>query len=174
MFLHILVNHKASMGDIDRFLRQIWLECCGHMSAFSYRDSEGYHELEVKKAAGKAIEVGKEYQYDYDFGSTTQLKIKVLKELVLKEKKDVILLTRNEPLEIYCHTCKKEIAESICTMYHADGYMFCGDCTDDHSDDCEDAEYALMPIVNSPRMGTCAYDGGRIDKKRDGIYQLKK
>jgi hypothetical protein len=27
-----------------------------------------------------------------------------------------------------------------------------------------------MPIVNSPRMGVCGYEGGTIDKERDGIY----
>jgi hypothetical protein len=30
-----------------------------------------------------------------------------------------------------------------------------------------------MPIVNSPRMGECGYEGGRIDKKRDGVFEKK-
>ena len=34
-------------------------------------------------------------------------------------------------------------------------------------------EYASMPVVNSPRMGVCAYEGGIIDKERDGIFVLK-
>ncbi|MDR0913329.1 MAG: hypothetical protein LBM96_12150, partial [Methanobrevibacter sp.] len=34
-FLSLWVDGDAKMGDIDSFLRDIWLECCGHMSAFS-------------------------------------------------------------------------------------------------------------------------------------------
>jgi hypothetical protein len=30
-----------------------------------------------------------------------------------------------------------------------------------------------MPVVNSPRMGVCAYMGGSIDKQRDGVYVKK-
>jgi len=31
-----------------------------------------------------------------------------------------------------------------------------------------------MPIVNSPRMGVCGYEGGVIDIERDGVFLLKK
>jgi hypothetical protein len=33
-FLHLLVRGDASMRNIDQFLRDIWLECCGHLSDF--------------------------------------------------------------------------------------------------------------------------------------------
>jgi hypothetical protein len=32
LFLDIALN--ATLEDLDAFLRQIWLECCGHMSGF--------------------------------------------------------------------------------------------------------------------------------------------
>jgi len=34
------------------------------------------------------------------------------------------------------------------------------------------ADYAAMPVVNSPRMGVCAYEGGTIDRERDGVYKM--
>ena len=35
-WLHLLVNSYDSLDTLDDFLRNIWLECCGHMSAFFY------------------------------------------------------------------------------------------------------------------------------------------
>lgn len=34
-FLMLWVSNEAIMGDIDYFLRHIWLECCGHGSRFT-------------------------------------------------------------------------------------------------------------------------------------------
>lgn len=33
-FLSLWVDGNAAMKDIDTFLREIWLECCGHISTF--------------------------------------------------------------------------------------------------------------------------------------------
>ena len=35
LFLNLWVDGNTYMSDIDNFLRKIWLECCGHMSAFT-------------------------------------------------------------------------------------------------------------------------------------------
>ena len=35
-FLSLWVDGEAKMKDIDDFLRKIWLECCGHLSAFTF------------------------------------------------------------------------------------------------------------------------------------------
>ncbi len=36
--------------------------------------------------------------------------------------------------------------------------------------ECEDfSEEMRLPVVNSPRMGICGYEGGMIDKERDGV-----
>ena len=34
-WLHLEVNGLATLNDLDRYLRAIWLECCGHLSRFS-------------------------------------------------------------------------------------------------------------------------------------------
>ena len=33
-WLHIEIPATATLEDLDRFLRAIWLECCGHLSSF--------------------------------------------------------------------------------------------------------------------------------------------
>lgn len=33
-FISLWVDGEADLGDLDDFLRDIWLECCSHMSSF--------------------------------------------------------------------------------------------------------------------------------------------
>ena len=33
-FLHLLMAARTPLEALDAYLREIWLECCGHMSAF--------------------------------------------------------------------------------------------------------------------------------------------
>ncbi|MDR0835444.1 MAG: hypothetical protein LBN11_02540, partial [Tannerella sp.] len=49
--------------------------------------------------------------------------------------------------------------------------LFCDKCGKKHAKTCPDfEEYAALPVVNSPRMGMCAYEGGSIDIERDGAF----
>ena len=34
-FLNLLVDAKATLSTLDEFLRDIWLECCGHLSRYN-------------------------------------------------------------------------------------------------------------------------------------------
>ena len=74
-----------------------------------------------------------------------------------------------------CEICNKEPAIKICSV--CIGYeksAFCKKCTKQHAKACSDfTDYAAMPVVNSHRMGVCAYDGGSIDKQRDGVFVKK-
>jgi hypothetical protein len=59
-------------------------------------------------------------------------------------------------------------------MYDDDA-EFCDKCAKKHAKKCEDFDdYASMPVVNSPRMGVCTYEGGVIDIERDGVFILEK
>jgi len=189
MFLCLWVDGNALFQDIDYFLRGIWLECCGHLSAF--RDKKGFYkhpktqddfwldpspeEVPMNMKVSKVLEKGKKLDYEYDFGSTTYLSIEVKYTYPIKANAPVVLLSRNEPLKLLCNQCNKRPATDICTMHLWQGKgFFCEDCAEIHEEECEDfAEYAALPLVNSPRMGVCAYDGGRIDVERDGTYQLQ-
>ena len=183
MFLNILISSNARLVDLDYFLRAIWLECCGHLSSFSQKkkkyDIDWYDEdSEFGEPMGELVanifEENMVLKYDYDFGSTTSLDIKVLKFYHVSLKESITLLSRNEPLAIMCSVCKKQPAVKICTVHmYEEQAFYCKDCQKKHAKVCDDFnDYAAMPVVNSPRMGVCGYDGGTIDKKRDGVFKM--
>ena len=43
-WLHIEIPADAKLADLDKFLRDIWLECCGHLSAFEI-DGVKHHSM---------------------------------------------------------------------------------------------------------------------------------
>lgn len=203
-FLSLWVDGNATTGNIDVFLRHIWLECCGHMSSFAdpkkrrkgggwnFFDTENLFgkgktkeyeklmeeqngEIPMSKKAKDVLRKGLKLNYEYDFGSTTDLQVTVTDEYPVPAGEKVVLLSRNEPLELLCEMCGTEPATLICSvcMDHEEN-MFCKKCAKKHGKTCSDFDdYAAMPVVNSPRMGVCAYDGGSIDKKRDGVFIKK-
>ncbi|MFJ1410020.1 hypothetical protein [Capnocytophaga canimorsus] len=173
-FLYLLVDGETTMKKVDRFLRDIWLDCCGHLSAFAYK---GGGKLGMSKKLKDALNKGDVLEYEYDFGSTTDLQIKVEEEYPMGVKSKVLLLSRNEPLEIYCQKCKKLPAVHLCVahLYEDQSHFFCESCAEIHEKECEGfLDYASMPVVNSPRMGECGYEGGFIDLERDGVFEIKK
>lgn len=171
MFLQLLVDSKETLDLLDSFLRDIWLECCGHMSAFRNK----YDEIEIDEKVGEVFLANDKISYLYDFGSSTYLKIKALKTYNLPYlDDDVILLSRNEPLKLICETCNDATAVVMCAIcYGENGLLsFCKKCAKKHGKDCDDfADYAEVAIVNSPRCGECGYEGGQIDLERDGVYK---
>ena len=38
-WLHLKISSEAKLKALDTFLRGIWLECCGHLSAFSLAET---------------------------------------------------------------------------------------------------------------------------------------
>jgi len=153
-WLHLKVNSNASLEDLDLFLRDIWLECCGHMSTFSI----GRDELKMGRKLKDVLSPGMELLHEYDFGSTTELLIKVLAEYegLMEKNKSVQVLARNEAPEILCDECEKALAVQICTecQWDESGWL-CQTCAEDH----ECGEEMMLPVVNSPRTGVCGYTG---------------
>lgn len=182
-FLNLLADADVSLDDLDDYLRAIWLECCGHMSSFrekgkayddDWDDEEGIIGEDKSQPLKKVLRVGQKLSYEYDFGSTTELDIKVVAEYRMAVKDGIQLLSRNEPLKVFCQICGTKPAASICTAHGwGESHLFCKTCAKKHGKECEDFEYAELKVVNSPRAGVCAYDGGQIDKKRDGIWKPK-
>ena len=153
-WLHLKVKSECVLKDLDQFLRDIWLECCGHMSAFSYQRNE----LPMNRKLKNVLSPGMELLYQYDFGSTTELLVKVIAEYKgsIQKNKSIQILARNEAPEILCNECGKSPAVQICTECQWDeaGWL-CQSCADEH----ECGEDMLLPVVNSPRTGACGYTG---------------
>lgn len=153
-WLHLKASGNAAMKRLDQFLRDIWLECCGHMSAFQY----GRGEIGMGRKLKDLFEPGMELFHEYDFGDTTMLRVRVLGhyEGPVNAKSPIEILARNEPPQIPCGECGGAMAAHICLECLGDGSgMLCDACAEDHGCD----EDMRLPLVNSPRTGVCAYTG---------------
>ena len=161
-WLYIEMPAGAKLQTLDRFLRDIWLECCGHLSEFTINgvgyssdsgggDSWGMESESMNVALKKVLGLKDTFRYEYDFGSTTEVSGQVYgqREGVLKEK--IRILARNEMPEVHCTNCSKT-ATDFCT--ECDDF-YCAECLEKH--DCGDD--MALPVVNSPRMGVCGYYG---------------
>lgn len=153
-----------SLAQLDRWLRSAWVECCGHMSAFQIGSvryySSGAKELDGKTMRSKledVLEVGLHLGYEYDFGSTTELKLEVMGERMgVLGKGRVEPLARNVPPDLRCR-CGQP-AEVVCAFCMDDHKKWmCRKCSKSH--DCGEGSQGLMPVVNSPRVGVCGYTG---------------
>jgi len=166
-WLHIEMPADATLAALDAFLRRIWLECCGHLSMFRIdgvtytarpkSESFGFRESEEKGLRSRVDSVlgpGDACVYSYDFGSTTELVIRVAGASE-GAPRGTRLLARNLPPDIACSVCDRT-ATSVCTacMSDLDGWL-CARCVKNHG--C--GEEYLLPVVNSPRVGVCGYSG---------------
>lgn len=167
-WMHLQVRTGITLSDLDEFLREMWLECCGHMSAFdiaghrylsgagiSFETEPGEHSLRVR--LDRVFHPGLTCLYEYDFGTITELRLKVLAEENREATGESIqLLASNTPPLIPCGVCGQP-ATSVCSVcvYEPEGWL-CATCAKLH----ECGEDELLPIVNSPRTGMCAYGAG--------------
>ncbi len=176
-WLHVDVPAEATFGDLDFFLRIIWVECCGHLSAFLVGNTryerdmgignrlsaaflrQGQAYQSMKTPIGTVLRPGLEFKYEYDFGSTTKLKLRVVSERegwVRDER--VRLLARNDPPEILC-TCGEQAIFVCPNCKFSDEGWLCKTCAEEHPCNKE----LFLPVVNSPRVGVCGYVGNVDD-----------
>lgn len=172
-WLQLAMEPQAELTDIDKFLRHIWLECCGHLSMFRIENKNyesHYDPVESEYADGgmdillsKLIKPGLIFTYDYDFGSTTRLKLKVVSiDKNWKAKENIVLLARNNPLGLICVKCGKK-ADKLCIgcEWENEENTYCSKCYKNHK--CKSGDDIWLPVVNSPRMGVCGYTGDTDD-----------
>jgi hypothetical protein len=170
-WLDVGVKATATLGELDQFLRDIWLECCGHLSSFEIGGVQ--YESQIDRTWGlgesktmrarldEAVGVGSVFAYEYDYGSTTTLRLKVLGEREGHLDTDLRLLARNEPPVWKCHVCDQPATriDTECA-YEMDTPFFCDQHAQQHvKTQYGGDDYMLMPVVNSPRMGVCGYTG---------------
>ena len=97
---------SASLDKLDKYLRAIWLECCGHLSKFTIG---GWGGMDMGKArkANAIFEPGLVLRHLYDFGTTSETDIKVVgfREGKATTKHPIALLARNLMPEAVCQEC---------------------------------------------------------------------
>jgi hypothetical protein len=161
-WIHLELKRTATLADLDLFLRRLWLECCGHLSSFMigrtrYEDPpEDGFEFGEEEAGDLTIQVcavlppGAGGEYTYDFGSSTELKLRAMSVRRGKPSRELVrLVARNVPPQMSCKRGHGE-AVGVCSICEK---AVCEKCTEDH----ECGPEGVLPIVNSPRCGVCAY-----------------
>jgi hypothetical protein len=184
-WLHLQAYGKSAFGDLDQVLRRVWLECCGHMSAFEFPvkrlprgtgraftlaamlggmdwgdqpENEDDEEL-MAQSLGSKLQPGMVFSHEYDFGSTTKLALRVITKYSAPAVKGPIkVLARNEPPLILCSVCDKP-ATQLCQECGSGMTPLCEACASQH----ECGEDMQVPLVNSPRSGVCGYCGPSVE-----------
>jgi len=163
-WLHLELPANATLADLDSFLRDIWLECCGHLSAFTVGEERYTHdewrepeERSMRTKLAAVLPPGVGGLYEYDFGSTTELRIRCVGEREGEPQgSKPAVLARNEPPEVKCRVCGGP-AMVVCQecIWDDEGGWYCVAHACNHG--CHDE--MILPVVNSPRVGECAYTG---------------
>jgi hypothetical protein len=160
-WLDLELRGSTTLEKLDAYLRAIWLECCGHLSKFTVGGWGGYDVAKSRKAddvfAGENVLL-----HLYDFGTTSETEIRVIdsRKGSATTKHPIALMARNNMPERTCKECGKPAAY-LCMECLIEGDMdenpfLCEEHTEDHPH----LNYGEpVPLINSPRLGMCGYEG---------------
>ncbi len=187
---HLQAPADCKFGEIDQLLRNLWLECCDHLSAFKFpvkrpllhhagprhiaamfeaparedqqwmSDDGASSDRLMGEPLGRRLQPGMAFSHEYDFGTTTELKLRVAGAYTAPAVEGGLkLLARNEPPDIPCSVCNKP-ATQLCRQCAQEGAAeLCEACASQH--DCDPD--MLVPLINSPRTGVCGYCGPSVE-----------
>lgn len=172
-WMYVQVSTEATFGVLDKFLRAVWLECCGHLSEFTVDDKPAG----MRKRLSALVSVGTSFTHQYDMGDTTELRLTVIERtakifplrgwvhedayqpppLVMGEGK-VYIMALHDKVRYNCEECGNE-ASYVCSLCIYEGVgTLCKVCAPDHK--C--GEDMLLATAQSPRVGICGFEGGSL------------
>ncbi len=165
----IAVRKDLLLEDLDQFLRDVWVECCDHLSMFEIEgepypryESSIYGDRSMKVRLSEVLRPDLTFRYEYDFGTTTEIDLYVFGEVKAPLRRDGIsIIGQNDLPALLCDMCGKRPAKYI-NEYN--GRLICDECYN------ERMKYEVLPLVNSPRAGVCGYEGSRVDP---GEYRVR-
>ena len=133
-WLELGVRCDTTLNELDKFLRALWLECCGHLSHFRVNgvtysvmvpmpgerrrfgpmDEEEAAWLHMGKSVNAAVPPLTKFEHEFDYGSPTELELQyvsIFGELVQKVSPlqpwhggKIVILARNHSLRV-CLRC---------------------------------------------------------------------
>ncbi len=109
---------------------------------------------------GKVLKVGQKFSYEYDFGSSTDLTLKVVSEregfVHDVDEDNIEVIARNIQPLMLCKVCGKPAKVVVSGYFDVEENAYCSKkCVKKSGEDVE----MLLPVVNSPRVGVCGYTG---------------
>jgi len=159
-WMHLEVCDSTTLRQLDIFLRSVWLESFDHMSCFNidgirYKsptntDFADNSKETMNHTLGSLVAPGQSFSYEYDFGSTTYLRLQVVDVWTrASEDPDINILARNQPPDWRCRVCGKPATAIEPTSFGITlDAFYCDACAEKTDDpDC------LAMLENSPRLG---------------------
>ncbi len=158
-WLHLEINGRSTLHDLDHYLREIWLECCGHMSQFSVGGWRG-DEIPMTHTIGSVFAFDDKVTHIYDFGSSSETLIEAVREREGRPLTDkpIYLMARSNMPDTVCAECDAAAGWYCvdCLIEQGEWITLCEKHCAEHDHD----EYGgTVPLINSPRVGVCGYDG---------------
>jgi hypothetical protein len=159
-WLDLEIGGSKTLQDLDKYLRTIWLECCGHLSQFS-TGSDLERQLGMRRKISEAFPFGKgELIHIYDLTNPSETLVKCLgkREGKPTTHHPVVLLARNLPPQEQCIHCER-LATHFCLECLIEAKVW-GTLCDEHTLVHPHEDYGEpILIANSPRFGLCQYRG---------------
>ncbi|AFY38303.1 hypothetical protein Lepto7376_1993 [[Leptolyngbya] sp. PCC 7376] len=158
-WLHLEMRGDSNLRDLDLYLRAIWLECCGHLSAFSHRHSL-QQEIAMSHTISWIFEELDQLEHIYDWGTPSETIIRHVnhRQGKMLNSEPIFLMARNNPPVYSCIQCEKPATHFCQECMYEDGTT--GMLCDRHTKGHPHEDYGEpISLVNSPRLGICGYDG---------------
>lgn len=135
--MYLDIDAKVSLDELDGFLRNIWLECCGHMRVFNV-GGYTYTSMPDRSMGDKSMTVKLGtiltepvmiFDYKYYYGSTTSLQLKVVSARTgVKRKGKIEKMARNLPIASQCSYCDQTAEQICCECIYEDSGFLCDSC----------------------------------------------
>ncbi|MBV9772943.1 MAG: hypothetical protein JO040_03295 [Gemmatimonadetes bacterium] len=158
-WLHLEMAGSATLKQLDKYLRAIWLECCGHLSQFSVGGWRG-EEIGMTRKAAQVFRLGVELTHIYDFGTESVTLVRAMDTRTGRPttRHPIALMARNLAPGYECQECGGPATRLCLECAYEDERpgTLCGEHARGHPHE----DYGEpMPLVNSPRVGLCGYEG---------------
>ena len=155
----IEMRGSSTLQDLDDYLRGIWLECCGHLSQFT-SGGWGGGEISMNRRIDDIFTRQNELTHIYDFGTSSETVIALVgtREGHSTTSRPLALMARNLMPEAKCTACEQP-ATQLCMECLIEEEKW-GTLCDTHVKKHPHDNYGEpIPLVNSPRLGMCGYEG---------------
>lgn len=174
-WMYISIEKNAKLKDLDKFIRDVWVECCGHLSCFKIKDKiYGENRIaddiwndyngDLNMRIKNLVQIKNIFEYEYDFGSTTYITIKVIDEFSdIKTKNNIEILARNNEPIVKCNDCGEKAKYEFEDGYEGISKCLCDECIKNY-DQSEDNYIEEIECANSPRFGICDYEAEKEDE----------
>jgi len=149
----------STLQDLDDYLRGIWLECCGHLSQFT-SGGWGGGEISMNRRIDDIFTRQNELTHIYDFGTSSETVITLVgtREGHPTTSRPLALMVRNLMPGAKCTACEQP-ATQLCMECLIEEEKW-GTLCDTHVKKHPHDNYGEpIPLVNSPRLGMCGYEG---------------